>query len=137
MAFTYYIEANGNIAHVIGTKRGSLDSARDTFADLIAEPHLHRPFGLLIDVRAVCNIPSREEAYSLSKFALVGHADSKHYTALVVQGGLQYGIARLIQLFSELRGAQIDVFIDEPSAQCWLWEQFAFAARSESSTANR
>jgi hypothetical protein len=136
MAFTYHIEANGYIAHVIGTKRGSLDSARNTFADLIADPQLHRPFGLLIDVRSLRNVPSQEEAYKLSKFALVGHIDSKHLTALVVERGVQYGMARMIQMFSELRGAQIDVFIDDQAARYWLWEQLVFAGKSKSDIVN-
>jgi hypothetical protein len=131
MPFTYYIEANGKIVHVIGKNQGNLDSARETFATLITDPHLHRPFGLLIDVRSLHNVPSREEADCLSKFAAVGNSE-KHFTALLVEEGLQYGIARMIQLFSELRGAHIEVFIDDQLAQYWLWEQFAFAARSNS-----
>jgi hypothetical protein len=136
MAFTYHIEANGQIVHVIGTEQGSLDSARDTFSYLIADPNLHRPFGLLIDVRTLRNVPSREEADSLSKFSTVGD-NEKHFAALLVERGIQYGIARMIQLFSELRGAQIDVFTDDQSAQYWLWEQLAFAARSNSIDKNK
>jgi hypothetical protein len=136
MAFTYHIEANGHIAHVIGSDQGSLDTARDTFADLIADPRLHRPFGLLIDVRSLRNVPTREEADSISRFATVGN-NERHFTALLVERGIQYGIARMIQLFSELRGAQIDVFIDDQSAQYWLWEQLAFAARSRSTDVNQ
>ena len=135
MPFTYHIEANGQIVHIIGTEQGSLESARDTFADLIADPHLHHPFGLLIDVRALRNIPSREEAYSLSKFAQVGHNDAKHYTALLVEHGIQYGIARMIQVFSQLRGAQINVFIDDQSAQFWLWNQLQLRTETSSTVA--
>jgi hypothetical protein len=133
--FTYHIEANGHIVHVIGTDQGSLESARDTFADLVADPHLHHPFGMLIDVRALCNIPSREEAYSLSKFAKVRQNIPNHYTALLVERGIQYGIARMIQVFSQLRGAQIDVFIDDQSAQFWLWSQLQLGAATNSTVA--
>jgi hypothetical protein len=136
MAFTYHIEANGNIAHVIGTGQGSLDEARNTFADLIANPQLHRPFGLLVDVRTVCNMPSRGEAESISNFALVLERE-KHYTALLVKRGIQYGIARMIQLCSELRGAHIDVFIDDHSAHYWLWEQIARDNKSHSMDVNK
>jgi len=136
MAFTYHIESNGYVAHVVGKKMGSLDSARDTFADLIVNPHLRRPFGLLIDVRALSNIPSRDEADSISKFAAVGDTE-KHFTALLVERGVQYGMARMIQLFSELQGAQIDVFIDDHSARYWLWEQLAFATRSNFTDENQ
>jgi hypothetical protein len=134
MSFTYHIESNGHIVHVIGTDKGSLEAARDTFANLINDSNLHRPFGLLIDVRTLSNVPSREESESLSKFAAVSDGE-KHFTALLVKRGIQYGIARTIQLLSELRGAQIDVFIDERAAQYWLWEQLAFAAKSKSSDA--
>jgi hypothetical protein len=137
MPFTYQIEDNGYIVRVKGTDQGSLYSARDTFANIIADPHLHRPFGLLIDVRALRNVPSQEEVYSLSKFARVGHSDAKHYVALLVERGMQYGIARMIQMFSELRGAKIDVFIDDQSAQYWLWNQFQFGTESKSNAANK
>ena len=131
MSFSYNIEANGHIVRIVGTDQGSLEAARDTFARLITDPNLHQPIGLLIDVRGLSNIPSREESESLSKFAKVGD-HVQHVTALLVKRGIQYGIARMIQLFSELRGAQINIFIDEPSAQYWLWEQLAFAAKSRS-----
>jgi hypothetical protein len=131
MPFRYNIESNGYIVRVVGTDQGSLEAAKDTFARFINDPHLQRPLGLLIDVRALNNIPSREESEGLSKFAKVGD-NVQHFTALLVNEGLQYGIARMIQLFSELRGAQINVFIDEHAALYWLWEQLAFAAKSMS-----
>jgi hypothetical protein len=136
MAFTYHIEENEQMVHIVGTDQGSLGSASDTFANIIADPHLHRPFGMLIDVRTLHNVPSREEADSISKFASIVE-NEKHFTALLVKKGIQYGIARMIQLYSELRGAQIEVFIDDQSAQYWLWEQLAFVARANSSDANK
>ena len=132
MSFTYQIEANGYIAHVIGKEQGSLDAAGVTFNDLIADQHLHRPFGLLIDVRALSNVPTREEAYSLSKFARVGNNSAKHFTALVVKRGVQYGMARMIKVFSEMLGANVNVFTDDQSAQLWLLEQLKLAAESNS-----
>lgn len=130
MSFTYHIESNGHIAHVTGTDKGSLESARDTFANVIKDSNLHRPFGLLIDVRELSNVPSWEESEKISKFSGLGDGE-KHFTALLVKRGIQYGTAQTIQLLSELRGAQIDVFTDEPAAHYWLWEQLAFAAKSK------
>ena len=130
MPFTYHIESNGYIVRVQGTEQGSLDSARGTFAELIADPQLHRPFGLLIDVRALRNMPSREEADDISKFALVKHDDAKHYTALIVERGAQYGVARMIKVFSEMRGAHINIFMDDQSARYWLWQRLQSAQNS-------
>ncbi len=130
MPFTYQIESDGHIARVTGTDKGSLEAARDTFANLINDANLHRPFGLLIDVRELSNVPSQAESESISKFSAVGDG-VKHFTALLVKQGVQYGIARTIQLLSEMRGAHIDVFTDEHSAQYWLWEQMAFAGKSK------
>jgi hypothetical protein len=136
MSFRYHIESNSHIVRIVGTDQGSLESAKETFAHVINDPQLLRPLGLLIDVRALNNIPSSEESEGLSKFAKIGD-NVQHFTALLVNRGIQYGIARMIQLFSELRGAQINVFVDEQAAQYWLWEQLAFAAKSRSTDADQ
>ncbi len=136
MPFTYQIESNGYIVRVTGTDKGSLESARDTFANIVHDANLHQPFGLLIDVRELSNVPSQAESESISKFSALGDG-IKHFTALLVRQGIQYGIARTIQMLSELRGAQIDVFTDEPAAQYWLWEQMAFAGKSKPGDAQR
>lgn len=123
MPFTYHIEADGYIVHIVGKGHGDVDSARYTFLDLLADPKLHRPFGLLIDVRAIHNLPNREEANSIAMFARDGHSGIDHFAALVVERGVQFGMARMIQVLAELQGARIKVFTDDMLAQLWLRNQ--------------
>ncbi|HVN48229.1 MAG TPA: hypothetical protein VMU30_05340 [Bacteroidota bacterium] len=120
MPFTYRIEAGGSIAHVTGVGQGDVDSAHSTFSELLNDKNIHRPFGLLIDVRALHNLPNREETADIAMFARV---DAEHYTALVVQRGVQFGMARMIQMLAELQGARIKIFTDDLMAQLWLRNQ--------------
>lgn len=120
MPFTYQIEADGYIVRVTGTEQGNVQSARGTFSDVLADPQLHRPFGLLVDVRSLNNLPNQEEIHSLALFA---RERAEHVAALVVNHGVQFGVARMIQVLAELQGAHIKVFTEELMAQLWLRNQ--------------
>ena len=120
MPFTYQIEDNGTIVHIVGVDRGDLPSARATLANFMADAQLSSTFGLLIDVRPLRNMPSMEEAESLSTLGRAARPKREHCAALVVKPGLQYGVARIIQALAELKGARISVFTDDAAALEWV-----------------
>lgn len=131
MPFTYHIETEGSLVRVMGTGQGNYDSAHNTFSDLLADPNLHRPFGLLVDVRLIHNLPSREEVNRIAMFAHIGHGKLDHVAALVVNRGVQFGVARMIQVLAELQGVQIKVFTDDLLAQLWLQNQLTLMDKHE------
>jgi hypothetical protein len=63
--------------------------------------------------------PTAREAYALTTIADAEGVTEKA-AALLVAGGLQYGVGRMIQTVAELRGSRVAVFTEEGAALDWL-----------------
>jgi hypothetical protein len=123
MPFAYHLLFDGHVVHFRGTGASSpVDEARSATALFTDDPGLKTPYGLLVDVRAAERVPTAEEARDLAN--LYGPSDKREScAALLVQPGVHYGVARMMEAFAAYRGRQVAVFTDEERAVEWLLGQ--------------
>lgn len=79
-----------------------------------------RPRAVLLDVRGSAFTPTAAETEMLAS-ALAGCP----WAAIVSDGGVSYGCARMVATWAELRGSGAAAFVEETAAQGWLAERLS------------
>jgi hypothetical protein len=130
MPFSYRLRFEGRVVHVTGVGEGSVATGASTSAAFRSDPGLRPPFGLLVDVRALSNLPSVAEARSLVELSRSQEEPMERCAVLLVRPGVQYGMARMIQILSEMRGAVIRILTDETEALRWLRDDLGLVAET-------
>jgi hypothetical protein len=113
-------ESEPPVAHLRCPDGGSFADHVAALRDLAGTPELAPGIPVLLDVRAVKLLPNPAEAEVLAGLLANQGVLGRHRVAVVVNGGTQYGVARMVCTVAELRGADAKVFMEEPAALSWL-----------------
>lgn len=93
-----------------------------TLAERPDLPDRSRGFGLLIDLRRRETLPSGEQARSIGRRLAKVAASRFAAVALVARPGAQFGLARAVDLLTQLEGMPAATFTDMALARAWLGE---------------
>lgn len=120
MAFSAQWDSAARVLRVTGAGSGTLVEARDILETLRALTVPAERAAILLDVRAYDYLPSGGEARVIAEWFSTFSMAFQCRIAYLTTPGAQFGIGRMVQIISELRGAAAGAFTDEPAALRWL-----------------
>lgn len=106
-----------------GQGRGNLGEGRELIDALHARAAGERIVGVLIDIRELAYLPTAEEAHSLGEWYATFSVACRARIAFLAPPGAEFGVARMVGIIAELRGAAAAVFSDSADALAWLQGQ--------------
>ena len=122
MPHDYTIDEAENILYLTSTGTAELDGINALMERIAADPRVGRATRVLVDARELeLDLPTAQ----LEKIA-EWHASelgAARTSAVIIQPGLGYGLARMLSAMSERRGARLAVFTDYDDALAWLRSQ--------------
>lgn len=120
MAFTITRLPDSRVMVIRSTGTGSLADSEAVLAELrtLTRPGESTP--VLFDVRGLDWVPSAAEAREIGdRYGRVG-SEYGYRMAYLAPPGVQFGIARMIEIVSGFRGVAAAAFQDEAEALAWL-----------------
>lgn len=91
---------------------------RAHYVDIARNPAFEKGFSLLCDLRGVTHIEAASHTLrDLARFSTFARGTRR---AFVVSQDEHFGLARMLQAFCELEGAEVGVFRSLPEAHAWL-----------------
>ena len=134
MAISYTVDARHRIVWATFFESVTTDEMRQYFAAVERDGGHDPSFAHVVDWRDLASLPSEFEVHELAQLILmsVARRGGLNRRALLVRPGVQYGVARMLQiLLDETDGlAELQLFADLESAREWVR-----SPRSEASAA--
>jgi hypothetical protein len=93
----------------------TLDSMRRAIIELRGAPRL----AVVVDIRAAAYHPTQDEVKELADLLRDKELAGGRRVAFVVEPGVQYGLARMVSMFSGTEGTGAAVFLDFEPAVSW------------------
>lgn len=120
MPFSIARQSRPPVLRVVGRGEGCLAEARDILEDLRQWTTPEERAAILLDVRAYEYLPTASEARVIGEwYSAFGLAFGCRIAYLTLPGA-PFGIGRMVEIISDLRGAAAAVFTDEQQALTWL-----------------
>lgn len=122
MPHDYTIDEAENILYLTSTGTAELDGINALMERIAADPRVGRATRVLVDARELeFDLPTAQ----LEKIAgwHASELGAARTSAIVIQPGLGYGLARMLSALSESRGARLAVFTEYEDALAWLRAQ--------------
>jgi len=122
MPHDYTIDEAENILYLTSTGTAELEGIKALMTRIAADPRVGRATRVLVDARELeLDLPTAQlETIAGWHASELGAART---SAIVIQPGLGYGLARMLSALSESRGARLAVFTDYEDALGWLRAQ--------------
>jgi len=96
-------------------RQSALESMRRAKVELRGAPGL----AVVVDIRRAAYHPTPEEAKELADLLGDKELAGGRRVAFVVEPGVQYGLARMVSMFSGTEGTGAAVFLDYESGAAW------------------
>jgi len=93
----------------------TLESMRRAIVQLRGAPKL----AVVVDIRGAAYHPTQDEAKELADLLRDKELAGGRRVAFVVEPGVQYGLARMVSMFSGTEGTGAAVFLDYDPAVAW------------------
>ena len=93
----------------------TLESKRRATVELRGAPRL----AVVVDIRGASYFPTQDAAKELAERLSDKELAGGRRVAFVVEPGVQYGLARMVSMFSGTEGTGAAVFLDWESAVAW------------------
>lgn len=125
MPFTIEVDRDRRIARGKSTGPYSLEETLAATRAIISHPDLVEGTRLLWDARERETVPGPESVTVWLDTLMNDYGQLDRRIALLTRPGLQYGMARMIEITADVRGFELRVFEDPEEAEAWLLENRA------------
>ena len=118
MAFSYRIDKTDRLITATALGDVSFQDFRAIMAVMIEDPDFHPEFDRLWDMRLGHPVASSDELRGIAK--VVGRLVGGHRGAIVAPGDVAYGMSRMLSVFLEDEGVDLQPFRTMGEATGWL-----------------
>jgi len=121
MAVESRFDAATGIVSLIAEGEASAEDQVKAMSDVVRDKGIHPPFRVLIDRRAITQIFStREVQAAADRLTAFGPLLESGRVAVLVQREVAFGMARMLQAYTEDLSLSLRGFYDEAEAIAWL-----------------
>jgi len=118
MAVTYSLK--GDLARIAAQGKYEYDEARSRIMDALTDPRSPTPVAMLVDISQSESRRTPDELRELADLFGAHREKLGGHVAFVAAEPLQYGLARMLEIFSDSRAVTVRVFNDDDEALAWL-----------------
>ena len=119
MGFTWSIETRGRLLTIVGSGPADYGVSVETMRSIAVDPRYRPEFDVLVDVRKLDYVASLQEVRQFVDW-MVKLVVFKGRMAIVVSDSLQFGAGRQFSAHAEMRGREIEIFMEMESARRWI-----------------
>jgi len=122
MPYTHELDATAGQLTVVGSGRSDFRETEAAIRWPADQPAFESRFAVLADLRELDYVPSFEEARGFAEVFKSQRLLLQGPVAVVVEGVVEIGIARLIAMLARFNGVRMQAFHDPARALQWLRE---------------
>lgn len=119
----FSIESRPRYVRVHFSGKGTVEEIKTAWLEAIRVAKTGALPGILVDGRESKVHPGLDAMRDLALFATTLYRSGVPRTAVIVQGPLQYGLARMFSSLVEFSGWEFRIFREVEPAEAWLEEQ--------------
>lgn len=109
----------------------SLEEIRQTSVLILNDPAFTDDMNLLLDARDSTVNPSFTEVKQRAIFLRSVVLDRRGKIAIVVGDRLRYGLSRMLSIYAQIEGINIEVFMDISQARHWIEPELTHSATDD------
>ena len=110
----------GDLARIAAQGKYEYDEARSRIMDALTDPRSPTPLAMLVDISQSESRRTPDELRELADLFGAHREKLGGHVAFVAAEPLQYGLARMLEIFSDSRAVTVRVFNDDDEALAWL-----------------
>jgi Ni,Fe-hydrogenase I small subunit len=120
MPYRYTIDSDARLVTVVGEGLADLGVTGTFMRTLLADREYRPDLDLLVDARTLDYTPTLHEAQEIRTMLHDVRESYRGRIAVVVDGTVRFGMARMVSTLVEPSGIRMEAFRDLATARAWL-----------------